>query len=63
MATPKNDVKPDFQHVFPSEKPYFDTSSSTATELRATTKGKFGSDYGVENPKATVPVQATENGA
>lgn len=64
MATPKNDVEPKFQHTFPSEKPYFDTSSSTEKELRVTTKGKYGSDYGVKNDPhtKTQPVQAVTNG-
>lgn len=61
-SLPKNDVEPKVEHIFPSEKGYFDTSTSTAAELRVTAKDKYGSDYGVENPPATQPVQATENG-
>lgn len=63
-SLPKNDTEPKFQHVFPTEKGYFDTSSSTVDELRATTEGKYGSDYGVKTTlEAHGVTQAVENGA
>ena len=63
-SLPKNDTAPKFEHVFPNEKGYFDTTSSTVNELRATTAGKYGSDYGVKTTlEANGVTQAVGNGA
>lgn len=64
MGLPTNTQKPDYLHVFPSDKAYFDTRSSTEDQLRVTVEGKSGKDYGVKDPQnVTAVVTGTpENG-
>lgn len=64
MGTPKNLVEPKENHIFPSEKDYFDTTLSTVAKLQVTDPAKSGKDYGVTDPKVTVPstTSATSNG-
>jgi len=60
MGLPTNTQKPDYLHVFPSDKAYFDTRSSTEDQLRVTVADKSGKDYNVKDPqKVTTVVTGT----
>ena len=57
MGFPKDTVEPDVKYTYPSERDYFDTSTSTLANGQVTDPAKSGADYGVTDPEVTKPVE------
>lgn len=55
-------LEPKYTHTFPSERNYFDESTSTKTAARVFVAGKTGADYSIEDLGATQEVSSSENG-
>lgn len=60
--TAKTDLEPDFNYSYPSNKDYFDDSTSTVDAPKAFDATKRGADYGIEDPEIAVEVGATDSG-
>ena len=56
MGLPNNDVQPDYRYTYPSERDYYDESTSTNTTGAVTDPAKSGADYGITDPQVTEPV-------
>lgn len=56
-------LQPDYQYQYPSEKNYFDDSTSTVEAPKAFDASKTGADYGIEDPEIAVEVTAPDTGA
>ena len=51
MTLPKDLFKPNTDFIYPSERQYFDESTSTLANGVVSDSTKSGADYGVQNPK------------
>lgn len=47
-------LQPEYKYQYPSERNYFDDSTSTADAPKAFDAAKTGADYGIENPGVAV---------
>lgn len=61
--TAKTDLEPDFNYSYPSNKDYFDDSTSTVDAPKAFDATKRGADYGIEDPEIAVEVTVPDTGA
>lgn len=61
--TAKTDLEPAYKYSYPSNKDYFDDSTSTADAPKAFDATKRGADYGIEDPEIAVEVVADGGGA
>lgn len=61
--TAKTDLEPDFNYSYPSNKDYFDDSTSTVDAPKAFDATKRGGDYGIEDPEIAVEVTVPDTGA
>ena len=61
MTLPKDLVKPNVNFTFPSERQYFDESTSTLANGVVSDETKSGADYGVENPKQVEPISGNDS--
>ena len=57
MTLPKDIVKPNYNYTYPSERQYFDETSSTLEVGVIANPDKSGSDYGITDPRATKQLQ------
>lgn len=55
-------LEPKLTHTFPSERRYFDESTSTKAAATIFNSSKTGKDYGIEDLGATQEVSSSENG-
>lgn len=61
MALPKNTVKPNYNHTYPSERQYYDeTTSVLDTEVVADAM-KSGADYGIIDQQVAESIAGTES--
>ena len=59
MTLPKDTVKPEYNFTYPSERQYYDeTTSVLGTEVVADAT-KSGADYGITDPQVTEPIAGT----
>ncbi|MEG1695561.1 MAG: hypothetical protein RR282_00530 [Acinetobacter sp.] len=59
MTLPKDLVKPKTNFTYPSERQYFDESTSTLANGVVSDSAKSGADYGVQNPSVTEAINGT----
>lgn len=52
--TAKTNLVPDTKYTYPSNRNYFDESTSTATDGKVFDATKRGADYGIVDPKVAV---------
>jgi hypothetical protein len=52
--TAKTDLIPDTKYSYPSNRNYYDDSTSTATAPKVFDASKRGADYGVTDPEVAV---------
>lgn len=62
MSLPKNEVTPDYNYTYPSERDYRDESKSTLLNAQITDPAKSGKDYGITDPEVTKPVAGDTGG-
>lgn len=62
MGLPKNEVTPDYNYTYPSERDYRDESKSTLLNAQITDPAKSGKDYGITDPEVTKPVAGDVGG-
>ena len=61
MTLPKDAVKPNYNFTYPSERQYYDeTTSVLGTEVVADAT-KSGADYGITDPQVTEPIAGTDS--
>lgn len=63
MGLPKDNVQPDYNYTYPSERDYYDESGSTLANGAVTDPAKSGEDYGITDPQVTTPVVVDGGGA
>lgn len=56
---PKDLVKPNYQYTYPSERQYWDESTSTLATGVVSDTTKSGKDYSITDPKMVEPVAGT----
>lgn len=56
--TAKTNLEPDTKYSYPSNRNYFDESTSTATDGKVFDATKRGFDYGIVDPEETKVVTA-----
>ena len=61
MTLPKDTVKPNYNYTYPSERPYFDESTTTLAAGVVADSTKSGADYGITDPQVTEPIAGTES--
>ena len=61
MTLPKDTVKPAYNYTYPSERPYFDESTTTLAAGVVADATKSGADYGITDPDVTEPIAGTES--
>ena len=61
MTLPKDTVKPAYNYTYPSERPYFDESTTTLAAGVVADPTKSGADYGITDPEVTEPIAGTES--
>ena len=61
MTLPKDTVKPNYNHTYPSERPYFDEATATLAAGVVADPTKSGADYGITDPQVTEPIAGTES--
>lgn len=61
--TAKTDLEPAYKYSYPSNKDYFDDSTSTVDAPKAFDATKRGADYGIEDPEIAVEVTVPDTGA
>lgn len=61
MTLPKDTVKPAYNYTYPSERPYFDESTTTLAAGVVADPLKSGADYGITDPQVTEPIVGTES--
>ena len=59
MTLPKDTVKPNYNHTYPSERPYFDEATATLAAGVVADTTKSGADYGITDPQVTEPIAGT----
>ena len=59
MTLPKDTVKPNYNYTYPSERPYFDESTTTLSAGVVADVLKSGVDYGITDPQVTEPIAGT----
>ena len=52
--TAKTDLIPDYKYTYPSNKNYFDDSTSTLADGKVFDSTKRGADYDVEDPEVAI---------
>lgn len=60
--TAKTDLEPAYKYSYPSNKDYFDDSTSTADAPKAFDATKRGADYNIEDPEIAVEVVVDAGG-
>lgn len=58
--TAKTDLVPDYNYSYPSNKNYFDESTSTVADGKVFDASKRGADYGVKDPEVAVVAPVVE---
>lgn len=53
MTLPKDTVKPAYNYTYPSERQYFDESTTTLAAGVVADPTKSGADYGITDPQVT----------
>lgn len=61
MGLPKDLVKPAYNYTYPSERPYFDESTTTLAAGVVADPAKSGEDYGITDPEVTEPIAGTDS--
>lgn len=61
MTLPKDLVKPEYNYTYPSERPYFDESTTTLAAGVVADTAKSGADYGITDPEVTEPIAGTDS--
>ena len=61
MTLPKDTVKPAYNYTYPSERPYFDESTTTLAAGIVADPLKSGADYGITDPQVTEPIAGTSS--
>lgn len=61
MTLPKDTVKPAYNYTYPSERPYFDESTTTLAAGVVADPLKSGADYGITDPQVTEPIAGTSS--
>ena len=59
MTLPKDTVKPAYNYTYPSERQYFDESTTTLAAGVVADPTKSGADYGITDPQVTEPIAGT----
>ena len=59
MTLPKDLVKPNTNFTYPSERQYFDESTSTLANGVVSDETKSGADYGITDPQVAEPIAGT----